>query len=122
MKGSLPVIRILILVVMAATTFYTGLVVGSKAREVKSQIRVIEDGSEKAVLKAQFRTYHQRSVTLNTVVMVLGLVFTFITATLIIHQGLIIQRNNQGYPYFYLKLTNSICIPKSFSFKILITD
>lgn len=80
-ERTLPAIRILILVVMAATTFYTGLVVGSKAREIKSQIQVIEDGSEKAVLKATFRTYHQRSVILNTIVMVLGVVFTFITAT-----------------------------------------
>lgn len=80
-ERTFPVIRILILVVMAATTFYTGLVVGSKAREIKSQIRVIEDGSEKAVLKTQFRTYHQRSIILNTIVMVLGVVFTFITAT-----------------------------------------
>ncbi len=80
-ERTFPAIRILILVVMAATTFYTGLVVGSNAREIKSQIRVIEDGSDKAVLKAKFRTYHQRSVTLNTVVIVLGVVFTFITAT-----------------------------------------
>ena len=80
LEKTLPVIRILILVVMAATTFYTGLVVGSKAREIKSQISVIEDGSEKTVLKAEFRTFHRRSVTLNVIVMVLGVVFTFITA------------------------------------------
>lgn len=80
-ERTFPAIRILILVVMAATTFYTGLVVGSNAREIKSQIQIVENGSDKAVLKAKFRTYHRRSVTLNTVVMVLGIVFTFITAT-----------------------------------------
>jgi uncharacterized membrane protein len=79
-EKTFPVIRILIVVLMAVTTLYAGVVVGGKAREIKSHIRVIEDGAEKTLLMAKFRTLHRRSVTLNSIVMILGITFTFITA------------------------------------------
>src|SRR3990172_13099561 len=38
-----PWARIILLFVMSGLTFYSGLVVGAKARDVKAQIRTIED-------------------------------------------------------------------------------
>ncbi len=62
---------------MAGMTFYTD---GSKAMELKSQIRMIEESSEKAVMKSKIHTYHDSSVILDMITMLLGAVFTLITA------------------------------------------
>ncbi len=66
--------RISLLVVMTALTLYLGLAVASKAREVRLQIRTVEDAAQKEVLKKEFRHIHMKSVALNVVILICGLI------------------------------------------------
>ena len=78
-ERSYPLARVGLLVLMTALTFYSGLVVGAKAREVKAQIRMIEDVSKKEILKSEFNTLHKMSTILNISILILGLVVIFLT-------------------------------------------
>lgn len=80
MERSYSLARIGLLVLMMALTFYSGLVVGAKAREVKAQIRMVEDTSKKEILKSEFNTLHKRSTVLNIAILILGLAVIFLTA------------------------------------------
>ena len=75
-----PAARILILAVMTATTFYSGLSVGARAREIKAEIRVTEEAGKKEALRKDFLKVHFISSVLNIVVIALGLVLVFLTA------------------------------------------
>ncbi|MCC7202388.1 MAG: DUF4149 domain-containing protein [Nitrospirae bacterium] len=72
--------RISILVVMTALTLYLGLAVASKAREVRLQIRTVEDAGQKEILKREFRHIHMRSVALNVVILICGLIALFLAS------------------------------------------
>lgn len=74
-------IMIGLLVIMIGLTFYSGHVVGAKAREVKAKIRIVEDPAQKEILKAEFKTLHRRSTILNGVILLSGLVVIFLTAS-----------------------------------------
>lgn len=76
----IPVMKISLLVIMTLITFYSGLAVGSKAREIKAEIRATEDTAKKESLRAKFKSLHLRSVTLNVIVLILGIIFVFFTA------------------------------------------
>ena len=78
-ERSYPLVRVGLLVLMTALTFYSGLVVGAKAREVKAQIRMIEDVSKKEILKSEFNTLHKMSTILNISILILGLAVIFLT-------------------------------------------
>jgi uncharacterized membrane protein len=82
-KG-LPTARIGILVVMTLVTFYSGLVVGSKARAIKAEIKGTEEPSKKTELREKFKKVHAVSSVLNLVVIILGLVLVFLTSRVMI--------------------------------------
>lgn len=79
-ENTLPKLRILILAIMLATTFYSGLVVGNKARQIKAQIRSMEDSPQRESLTERFKIIHRRSTILNGIVLLLGLTVIFLTA------------------------------------------
>jgi hypothetical protein len=73
-------IRIILLGVMTVSTYYTGLCVGSKAREIKAEIRTTEDLTRKDELRNYFTKIHRRSMVLNVIILTLGIVTIFMTA------------------------------------------
>ncbi len=76
----IPIFRIGLLIIMTAITYYSGLVVGSKARDIKAEIRVAEDSGKKGILSVEFKSLHRRSVILNVILLILGLVYIYLTA------------------------------------------
>ncbi len=80
MEKAFPAASILLLTVMTAITFYSGLAVASKAREIKMKIRAVNDPVEKEALTKDFRKLHRKSATLNIIVIVTGIVLIFIMA------------------------------------------
>jgi hypothetical protein len=79
-EKSWQTVRIILLILMVSTTLYAAYGVGPKAKEVKAQIRVVTDESAKQALQKQFGTLHQRSVFLNSLVLIAGVVVIFLTA------------------------------------------
>lgn len=79
-EKSVPVIKISLLVLMTIMTFYSGLAVGSKARSIKAEIKAVEDPAKKESLRTEFKSLHLKSVILNIAVLILGIVFIFLTA------------------------------------------
>lgn len=81
LKGHIyPWGRIGLLILMTALTLYLGLVVAAKAREVRFQIRSVENISQKEALKTEFKSLHRSSVLLNGVILVSGLAVIFLMA------------------------------------------
>jgi uncharacterized membrane protein len=76
----LPTMKIGILVVMTALTFYSGLAVGGKARTIKAEIRAVEAAEQKEPLMKRFKVLHRRSMILNVVILLLGLFFIYLTS------------------------------------------
>lgn len=72
--------KIGLLVLMTAMTLYLGLAVASKAREIRLQIRTVEDITQKETLKKEFKQLHMKSVGLNIVILICGLIVLFLTA------------------------------------------
>jgi len=66
LERAYPWVRIGLLVFMTGIVFYSGLVVGANARDVKAQIRIIEDKAQKEILAAEFKRLHRRSAILNS--------------------------------------------------------
>ena len=58
MEKAFPAAKIIILAVMTATTFYSGLVVGEKARGLKAEIKTEVDPVKKETLRAEFKRTH----------------------------------------------------------------
>ncbi len=77
---SLPTLKVGILVVMTALTFYSGLAVGGKARAIKAEIRTVEAVEQKEPLTQRFKVLHRRSMILNVVILRLGLFFIYLTS------------------------------------------
>ncbi len=71
--------KIGLLVLMTALTLYLGLAVAAKAREVRLQIRTEEDAVIKETLKKEFKHLHRKSVVLNAVILICGLIVLFLT-------------------------------------------
>lgn len=80
LEKTMPTAKLVILLIMAGTTFYGGMVVGTKAREIKAEIQVTVDETRKAELRKEFGKTHGISSVLNITVFVLGLVVLFMTA------------------------------------------
>lgn len=70
-----------IIVVMACLSFYTGMVVGAKARDIKANIRIATDQSQKEVLKERFKAMHRQSAILNVAIILFGLAALFLLAS-----------------------------------------
>ena len=75
-----PWLRISLLLLMAILAFYSGMPVGTKARDVKAQIRMIEEPLQKEKLKQEFKTLHAKSAILNGLIIILGVVVIFLMA------------------------------------------
>ena len=75
-----PWLRISLLLLMAILAFYSGMSVGTKARDVKAQIRMIEEPLQKEKLKEEFKTLHAKSAILNGLIIILGVVVIFLMA------------------------------------------
>ena len=72
--------RIILLAVMMGSTFYTGLYIGSNAAEIKAQMRTTEDVEKKKELRHRFSKIHRRSMVMNVIILILGVVTVFMTA------------------------------------------
>lgn len=73
-------IRILLLSVMLATTLFTGLVIGSKAKGIKTEMRATEDVAKKEEIRKQFGKVHGVSIILNMATLLMGIATIFLTA------------------------------------------
>jgi len=72
--------KISILILMSGLNLYSGMVVGTKAREVKARMRSSGDTNEAEALKTEFNRVHRRSTILNSIILILGLIAVFLTA------------------------------------------
>jgi predicted MFS family arabinose efflux permease len=72
--------RVILLSVMFVSTFYTGLCIGSTARDLKAQMRTTEEGEKKEELRQQFSKLHRRSMIMNVLILILGVITLFMTA------------------------------------------
>jgi hypothetical protein len=80
--GGPKVANALLLTVMLGTGLYAGTVVQRQATAVRQQIGSFEDRSQiRPELRAEFDRLHRLAVILNGVVLALGLVVLFVTAT-----------------------------------------
>ncbi len=80
--GALKVVNALLLAGMLGTGLYAGTVLHGQVSEVRQQMGSAGAGAEtKPEVKAEFDRLHRLSVVLNGVVLCLGLVVLFITAT-----------------------------------------
>lgn len=77
--GRWPVARVAVLAVATALSFYTGAVVGGKARGLKARMR---EGAteERERLRTEFRKVHGLSSLLNLAIIALGYVVIFFTS------------------------------------------
>lgn len=76
-----PWARIGLLILMAVLTLYLGLVVAAKARDVRLRIRTVEDTVKKETLKSEFKSLHMKSVILNVIILVSGMIVIFLIAS-----------------------------------------
>jgi uncharacterized membrane protein len=65
---------IFLLIMMCVLTFYSGLAVGTRARAVKARIRLPGDPNDAERLKTEFNRLHRRSMILNGIIMILGII------------------------------------------------
>mgnify|MGYP001565406764 FL=1 len=79
-KGNYTAI-ISVLAIMTILTFYSGMAVGQKARAIKAEIKITEDASKKEGLKKEFSTVHRKSAILNGIILALGIILIFLTAS-----------------------------------------
>ena len=70
--------RLIFLTVMAACTFYAGLIINPQARDLKQQMR--EQPENREALETQFQSLHGWSVRLNGAVLMFGLGLLWTTA------------------------------------------
>lgn len=75
-----PWLRIFLLVFMTALTFYSGMVIGPKAREVRLELKSATEPARVEELKARFRRGHMQSYAVNIAVMAAGAAFIFLMA------------------------------------------
>lgn len=75
-----PAGRLFLISLMTAITFYSGLVVGMKAGEVRAEMKQARDPQTTAALKEDFKRLHFRSAALNISVILLGAGYIYLTA------------------------------------------
>tara|TARA_B100000959_G_scaffold183057_1_gene191366 strand:+ start:113 stop:577 length:465 start_codon:yes stop_codon:yes gene_type:complete len=72
-----------IIAVMTCITFYSGLIVGTKARSIKQQIRQTSEETKKEELKKAFKKIHGVSMILNISVIILSLIYVAFIAKIL---------------------------------------
>ncbi len=80
-KVPFPWIRSGMLTAMVFLSFYSGLVIGKKARDIKAEISVVHEGVEKTELQQEFRKYHAQSTIVNVIIMIVGIFVIYMTAS-----------------------------------------
>lgn len=70
---TMPVYAVGVATVMTATAFYSGLVVGSEAREIKARMYAEEDPTKKAELRKEFGASHKKSGILNMLILLMAI-------------------------------------------------
>ncbi len=78
--GGFPPLRFILLVLMTALGFYSGLVVGRKAREIKADIKAAIDDKERERLRGRFKKVHAKSAVINMVTLATGIVIVYLIA------------------------------------------
>ena len=73
-----PTVKVLILVVMAVLSLYSGLVVGKEARKIKAEIKIVESVEVKETLRSNFKKVHAKSAVLNLIILILGVFYIFL--------------------------------------------
>lgn len=77
LEKSFPALRIALLVLMTALTFYNGLSVAPRAREAKLRVRIVQDEPAKEAITVEFKRLHRVSSVLNAAVIIMGVAFIF---------------------------------------------
>ena len=72
-----------IIAVMTCITFYSGLIVGTKARSIKQQIRQTSEETKKEDLRKAFKKVHGVSMMLNVSVIILSLIYVAFIAKIL---------------------------------------
>ncbi len=78
--GFWPGERLTILIIMTMLSFFSGLVIGTKARAIKAKMKVAE-GEAKAELRKSFGKVHAVSAVINLTILILGFILIFVMAT-----------------------------------------
>ena len=76
--NEIPVLQLGLLLGMIACTFFAGMVIGPRARNLKARIKAEPDNSD--ALRRTFKSLHGWSVRLNAAVLLMGLVLLWGTA------------------------------------------
>lgn len=76
-EKAFPAARISLVALMTAMTFYSGLIVGEKARMMSAEIRNIQDPVKKEEMRARFKKIHAESAAINLAVMASGITVIF---------------------------------------------
>jgi hypothetical protein len=63
------------IVVMTCLTFYSGLIIGAKARSIKQEIRQTSEETKKEDLRKAFKKIHGVSMMLNVSIIILSLIY-----------------------------------------------
>jgi len=72
--------RFVLFVAMTVLGFYSGLVVGKKARRIKADIYSAPDDEQRDRSRSAFKKIHAKSAILNMVILAFGLVIVYLTA------------------------------------------
>lgn len=66
---------LIIMAIMTCLTFYAGLIIGTKARKIKAEIRKTTDNAKKEELRISFKKTHSVSMILNVAIIGLSIVY-----------------------------------------------
>ncbi|MFQ5671712.1 MAG: DUF4149 domain-containing protein [Nitrospinales bacterium] len=78
--GGVISLQLVFLAAMAGCTFYSGRVIGPRAKNLKEEIKSQDNPEQKDALKSRFDKIHTLSVRLNGAVLALGLGVLWLTA------------------------------------------
>ncbi|HAO92575.1 MAG: hypothetical protein A2X99_01835 [Deltaproteobacteria bacterium GWB2_55_19] len=76
-EKSFPTAVLSLVALMTALTFYSGLVVGAKAKTMSAEIRNIQDPVKKEEMRASFKKVHAESAAINLAIMAGGVTVIF---------------------------------------------
>lgn len=79
--GHWPVFKMFLVILMIGFTVYTSLVIHPHARALKEEIHAVTGNTDITLLQKEFDRAHHASVFMNGVVLLLGLILVFVTAS-----------------------------------------
>lgn len=75
LRSKIVISSLLLIGMMTCLTFYSGLVIGSKVRNIKTKVRETTDVAKKEELEVSFKRIHSVSMLLNVSVIGLSVVY-----------------------------------------------